>query len=120
MLTSALSASSRRALAAATGSKARTRIPAPVSSSIMARAGDSRMSSVLALKARPHKARVLPRTPPCGAKYAMIRSAMLRFCRSLTRSTASSSSGVMPAARAVWMSALTSFGKHDPPYPMPG
>ncbi|CCY82174.1 uncharacterized protein BN473_02407 [Prevotella sp. CAG:1185] len=41
------------------------------------------------------------------------------FCLSLTLSTAFNTSNEYPLSSAVFIKALTSFGKHDPPYPQP-
>ena len=79
--------------------------------------GASRMSSVLGLKASPHSAIVLPlRSGKCAVSFSNSRC----FCRSLTASTACSSAASHPTPVAERTSALTSFGKHEPPYPTPG
>ena len=66
--------------------KARTLAPAAHKASINTRLGASRMSSVLGLNAKPHRAKVFPLRSPL--KNALIRSNSLCFCRSLMASTA--------------------------------
>ena len=46
---------------------------------------------------------------------ARIFSKITVFCASLRSSTACSSLGSKPVPRAVWISAFTSLGKHEPP-----
>ncbi|KWV86170.1 hypothetical protein PFLmoz3_04142 [Pseudomonas fluorescens] len=71
------------------------------------------MSSVLGLKARPHKANVLPLRLPW--KNALMRSNSLLFWRWLMASTASSRSLEQLACLALWIRARMSLGKHEPP-----
>ena len=61
--------------------------PAPRSCSMRTSAGDSRMSSVSGLNARPQTAMRLPSSVP--PKWSMTRRPRTRFWRSLARSTAS-------------------------------
>ncbi len=76
------------------------------------------MSSVSALKARPQTATIAPlRSSPRSART---RPGRTRFWRSLTASIASSRSASRPCSCIVRISARTSFGKQDPPYPGPG
>ena len=89
------------------------RAPRRASSVTIVRLGATRMSSVLGLKAKPHRAIVLPlRSSP---KRCTILSTSTSFCCSLTASTAANSWSGQPASAAVLARALTSFGKHDPP-----
>ena len=79
---------------------------------MIAMAGASRMSSVRGLKASPQTAIVFPaRAPRCAAT----RGTRTDFCASLVRSTASTRGRLSPASSPMRMSALTSFGKQDPP-----
>ena len=82
-----------------------------------AMAGASRMSSVRGLKARPHTATVRPDSPP---RWAATRGTSTAFWASFVRSTASTTCKGSFASWPIRMSALTSFGKHEPPYPTPG
>ena len=76
-------------------------------------AGASRMSSVRGLKARPQTAKRRPRRS--GPNSATTFSTRRPFCPSFTSSTAFKSANSMPCSRALWMTAFTSFGKHEPP-----
>ena len=80
--------------------------------------GASRMSSVRGLNARPQIANRRPssRSPNSATTFSTRR----RFCASLTSSTALRSGKRIPFSSAVWMTACTSFGKQEPPYPTPG
>ena len=82
-----------------------------------AAAGASRMSSVRGLNASPQTAMTLPFRVP---RWAAIRGTRTRRCASLAASTALTTRRSRPASSAVLIRALTSFGKHDPPYPIPG
>ena len=97
----------------AAGSCATTLAPAASSSSMSVSAGDSRMSSVFALKASPHTAMRVPFTSPPSADRSFWKSR--RFCSSLASSTARSTAIGAPRSLEVFMSAFTSFGKHEPP-----
>ncbi len=81
-------------------------------------AGLSRMSSVPALKASPHTATRRPVRSGPSARVTLRKRTC--FCRSFTASTAARRSNDIPTSRADWISAFTSLGKQDPPYPGPG
>ena len=97
----------------ATGSKARTLAPSPISVSTMGIDADSRMSSVSGLNERPSTATVLPaRSSPRAVRTL---STARTFMRSLTATTVSTMSKGRPASRAISVRAWVSLGKHDPP-----
>ena len=81
-------------------------------------AGDSRMSSVSGLNARPQIAICLPsRLPPKCAMHALAEHALLALVRALDR--VDDRRAARRAAAPVWTSARRSFGKHEPPKPAP-
>jgi hypothetical protein len=79
----------------------------------MVRAGESRTSSVLALKASPSTAIRLSATDPPSASRILLN--MKCLCRLLTRTTVSMISTGECWSLAVLMSASVSLGKHEPP-----
>ena len=81
-------------------------------------AGASRMSSVCGLNARPQTAKSLPLRFPLKCLSILLNSTF--FWRSLALSTAWMIDSLAPAPSAVRISARTSLGKHEPPYPTPG
>ena len=80
-------------------------------------AGDSRISSVPPLKAKPSTASRLPRSVHSALRT--LRTKRLR-CSSLMCMTSSSKRNSYPHSRATSRNAFRSFGKQEPPYPMPG
>ena len=100
------------------GSNARTVAPDETSRSTICRLGESRRSSVLALKVSPHAAIVTWSTDPPHAASVL---AMTRAnCSSLEAIAPARSEKSYPDSRAMWSSARVSLGKHDPPHPGPG
>jgi hypothetical protein len=86
----------------------------PSASSISTRsmAGDSRMSSVSPLKARPSTPRRLPRSVQ-RAERTLARKRF--FCSALIFSTSVSRLKSMPSCSATERKAATSLGKQEPP-----
>ena len=81
-------------------------------------AGASRISSVSGLKASPQIAIVLSFNLLLNNFKSFSNKAL--FCISLTSSTARNTRMSDPFCSAVFIKALTSFGKQEPPYPIPG
>ncbi len=103
----------RRASSIATGSYAHTDAPRSSSALITTRLGASRMSSVLGLNARPQSAKRRPfRSSP---KRRTIFCATTPFWRWLASSTAFTTLRSTPHSSPVRTSAVTSFGKQEPP-----
>ena len=76
------------------------------------------MSSVFGLNANPQIAKVRPlRSSPKRSTHCSRSSP---FCPALISSTASRMAEFAPTSFIVRASALTSFGRQDPPYPTPG
>ena len=80
--------------------------------------GASRVSSVFGLNATPQTANRSPSSlsPKCRSIFLKKRFR----CSWLISSTACRTESADPASDALFSSAFTSFGRHDPPYPSPG
>ena len=97
------------------GSYALTEIPPRISRRASLIAGDSRVSGVPALNARPSR----PTLPFLGSARAMFR-AKPRTWRAFCSMAAPRTTKSYPSPSAIARSALASFGRHEPPQPRPG